>query len=61
MEYAIVIGCARVVDNSFVRYLRKIPAEINVFELQKLVLLNTCYIEDFYPQINLDATGCRFG
>ena len=40
----IVIGCTGVVDNSFVRYLGKIPAEINVFELQKLVLLNTCYI-----------------
>ena len=40
----IVIGCTGVVDNSFVRYLGKIPAEINVFELQKIVLLNTCYI-----------------
>ena len=39
----IVIGCSGVVDNSFVRYLGKIPAEINVFELQKIVLLNTCY------------------
>ena len=38
------IGCTGVVDNSFVRYLGKIPAEINVFELQKIVLLNTCYI-----------------
>ena len=41
---SIVIGCTGVVDNSFVRYLGKIPAEINVFELQKIVLLNTCYI-----------------
>ena len=57
----IVIGCTGVVDNSFVRYLGKIPAEINVFELQKIVLLNTCYIGDFCPQINLDAIGCRFG
>ena len=40
----IVIGCTGVVDNSFVRYLGKIPAEISVFELQKIVLLNTCYI-----------------
>ena len=40
----IVIGCTGVVDNSFVRYLGKITAEINVFELQKIVLLNTCYI-----------------
>ena len=40
----IVIGCTGVVDNTFVRYLGKIPAEINVFELQKIVLLNTCYI-----------------
>ena len=40
----IVIGCTGVVNNSFVRYLGKIPAEINVFELQKIVLLNTCYI-----------------
>ena len=40
----IVIGCTGVVDNSFVRYLEKIPSEINVFELQKIVLLNTCYI-----------------
>ena len=40
----IIIGCTGVVDNSFVRYLGKIPAEINVFELQKIVLLNTCYI-----------------
>ena len=40
----IVIGCTGVADNSFVRYLGKIPAEINVFELQKIVLLNTCYI-----------------
>ena len=40
----IVIGCTGVVDNSFVRYLGKIPAEINVFELQKILLLNTCYI-----------------
>ena len=40
----IVIGCTGVVDNSFVRYLGKIPAEINVFELQKIVLLNTCYM-----------------
>ena len=40
----IVIGCTGVVDNSFVRHLGKIPAEINVFELQKIVLLNTCYI-----------------
>ena len=40
----IVIGCMGVADNSFVRYLGKIPAEINVFELQKIVLLNTCYI-----------------
>ena len=40
----IVIGCMGVVDNSFVRYLGKIKAEINVFELQKIVLLNTCYI-----------------
>ena len=40
----IVIGCTGVLDNSFVRYLGKIPAEINVFELQKIVLLNTCYI-----------------
>ena len=40
----IVIGCTGVVDNSFVRYLGKIPAEINVFELQKIMLLNTCYI-----------------
>ena len=38
------IGCTGVVDNSFVRYLGKIPEEINVFELQKIVLLNTCYI-----------------
>ena len=37
----IVIGCTGVVDNSFVRYLGKIKAEINVFELQKIVLLNT--------------------
>ena len=40
----IVIGSMGVVDNSFVRYLGKIPVEINVFELQKIVLLNTCYI-----------------
>ena len=40
----IVIGCTGVVDNYFVRYFWKIPAEINVFELQKIVLLNTCYI-----------------
>ena len=40
----IVIGCMGVVDNSFVRYLGKIPAEINVFELQKIVLLSTCCI-----------------
>ena len=40
----IVIGCTGVVDNSFLRYLGKIQAEINVFELQKIVLLNTCYI-----------------
>ena len=40
----IAVGCTGVVDNSFVRYLGKIPAEINVFELQKIVLLNTCYI-----------------
>ena len=40
----IVIGCTGVVDNSFVRYLVKIPAEISVFELQKIVRLNTCYI-----------------
>ena len=40
----IVIGCTGVVDYSVVRYLGKIPAEINVFELQKIVLLNTCYI-----------------
>ena len=40
----IVIGCTGVVHNSFVRYLGKIPAEINVFELQKILLLNTCYI-----------------
>ena len=40
----IVTGCTGVVDNSFVGYLGKIPAEINVFELQKIVLLNTCYI-----------------
>ena len=40
----IIIGCTGVVDNSFVRYLGKIPAEINVFELKKIVLLNTCYI-----------------
>ena len=40
----IVIGCMGVADNSFVRYLEKIPAEINVFELQKIVMLNTCYI-----------------
>ena len=39
----IVIGCTGVVDNSFVRYLGKIPAEINVFELQKIVLLNNTY------------------
>ena len=40
----IIIGCTGVVDNSFVRYLGKMPAEIKVFELQKIVLLNTCYI-----------------
>ena len=40
----IVIGCTGLVDNSFVRYLGKIPAEINVLELQKIVLLNMCYI-----------------
>ena len=39
----IVIGCTGV-DNSFVIYLGKIPVEINVFELQKIMLLNTCYI-----------------
>ena len=50
----IVIGCTGVVDNSFVRYLGKIPAVINVFELQKIVLLNTCYIvRRFCPRINL--------
>ena len=57
----IVIGCTGVVVNSLVRYLGKIPAEINVFELQKIVLLNTCYMEDFCPRINLNAIGCRFG
>ena len=58
----IVIGCTGVVDNSFVRYLGKIPAEINVFELQKIVLLNTCYIvRRFCPRINLDAIGYWFG
>ena len=40
----IVIGCTGVADNSFVRYLGKIPVEVNVFELQKIVLLNTCCI-----------------
>ena len=40
----VVIGCKEVVDNSFVTYLEKIPAEINIFESQKIVLLNTCYI-----------------
>ena len=34
------IGCTGVVDNAFVRYLGKIPAEINIFELQKIVLLH---------------------
>ena len=58
---SIIIGCTGVVDNSFVRYLGKIPAEIKVSELQKIVLLDTCYIEDFCPRINLDATGCQFG
>ena len=57
----VVIGCTRVVDNAFVRYLGKIPAEINVFELQKIVLLNICYIEDFCPRINLDAIRYWFG
>ena len=40
-----VIGCT----------LKKIPAEIKVFGLQKIVLLNMCYIKDFCPPTNLDA------
>ena len=57
----IVVGCTGIVDNAFMKYLKKIPTEINVFELQKIVLLKTCYIEDFCPRINLDAIGYRFG
>ena len=45
----IIIGCTGVVDNSFMRYLGKIPAEINIFELQKIVLLNT--LEDFVHRL----------
>ena len=40
----IVIVCTGVVENAFVRYLGKIPGEINVFEQQKIVLLDICYI-----------------
>ena len=54
-------GCTGIVDNAFIKYLKKIPAEINVFELQKIMLPNTCYIEDVCPPINLDAIGYRFG
>ena len=37
-----VIGCTGTVETAFMKYLKKILAEINVFQLQKIVLLNTC-------------------
>ena len=39
----IVVGCTGVVDKMFPKYIEKIPEKINIFEIQKISLLGTCY------------------
>ena len=39
----IVVGCTGVVDKTFAKYIEKIPGKINIFEIQKITLLGTCY------------------
>ena len=39
----IIVGCTGVVDKTFAKYIEKIPGKINIFEIQKITLLGTCY------------------
>ena len=39
----IAVGCTGVVDKMFTKFIDKIPGKINIFEIQKLILLGTCY------------------
>ena len=39
----IVVGCTGVVDKMFPKYIEKIPGKMNIFQIQKITLLGTCY------------------
>ena len=39
----IVVGCTGVVDKMFQKYIEKIPGKINIFEIQKIKFLESCY------------------